>query len=160
MKEYERRFGTFTLKLVLVLVPLVGGLISARIAGDMMKGFGSMNRPPMAPAAWLFPVAWTVLYVMMGVALLLMVQSKSQYKVGAIALFTSQLLMNFIWSPVFFNMQEYWMALAIIVAMWLTEVITAIVAWFVDKRATLLLLPLILWTSFATYLNAGVAVLN
>lgn len=160
MNKYESRAGSIALGAIILCLPLVGGMISSFIAGDQMMTFGDMNKPMLAPPAWLFPIAWTVLYVLMGIALLLLIRSKSKYKTGAICLFISQLLMNFIWSPVFFNMHEYWLAFIVIITMWITTILTAITSWFVDKRATYLLIPLILWTTFAAYLNAGIAVLN
>lgn len=160
MNKTENRMGTIALGVIVVFLPLVGGMISALVAGDQMKHFAEISKPALAPPSWLFPIAWSVLYILMGIALLLMIKSKSQYKAGAIALFISQLLMNYIWSPVFFNMHDYWMALVVLVTMWITTILCAIVSYFVDKRATLLLIPLILWTTFAAYLNGGVAILN
>lgn len=160
MNTNNRTLGRKALDVILLLIPLAGGFISSRIAGDQMSDFGSMAKPPLAPPAWLFPIAWTILYLLMGLALLYLVRSKNKYKEGAIALFVSQLLMNYIWSPVFFNMEEYWLAFAILITMWLTTIITAIVSYFVDKKAVLCLIPLILWTTFAAYLNAGIAILN
>ena len=160
MNKTENRMGTIALGVIVVFAPLVGGMISALVAGDQMKHFAEIFKPALAPPSWLFPIAWSVLYILMGIALLLLIKSKSPYKTGAIALFISQLLMNYIWSPVFFNMQDYWMALIVLVTMWITIILCAIVSYFVDKRATLLLIPLLLWTTFAAYLNGGVAILN
>lgn len=160
MTKTENRAGSIALGAICIAAPLIGGMISAKIAGDQMISFSSMNKPWLAPPGWLFPIAWTILYVLMGIALLLMIRSNSKYKVGAIALFISQLLMNYMWSPIFFNNHNYWLAFVLLVTMWLTTVITAIVSWFVDKRATWCLVPLIVWTTFAGYLNAGIAVLN
>ena len=160
MNKTESRVGSIALGTIIVFLPLIGGLVSSFIAGDQMMSFDDMNKPMLAPPAWLFPVAWSILYILMGIALLLMIRSKSKYKTGAICLFISQLLMNYFWSPIFFNMQDYWLAFVVLVTMWTTTMLTAIVAWWVDRRASLLLLPLILWTTFAAYLNAGIAVLN
>lgn len=160
MNTNKSTLGRKALAVIIVLLPLAGGFVSSMIAGDQMTNFGNMAKPPLAPPAWLFPIAWTILYLLMGLALLYLIRSKSQYRDGAVALFVSQLLMNFIWSPVFFRMEEYWLAFAILITMWLTTIITAIVSYFVDRRAVLCLIPLILWTTFAAYLNAGVAILN
>ena len=151
---------TFILALVCMAIPLAVGFISSRITIDQMEMFGQMNKPPLAPPAWLFPVAWTILYILMGLASFLILRSNSKYKVGAISLYIAMLIMNFVWSPVFFNMHDYVASMVIIVTMWITTILLAIVSWFVDKRATFCLIPLILWTTFATYLNAGIAMLN
>ena len=160
MNKSKSRVGGFVLGLIIVLLPLIGGMVSSMMSRGQMELFAEMNKPPLAPPGWLFPIAWTILYLLMGIALLLMVRSHHEYKVGAICLFISQLLMNYVWTPIFFGRQEYWMALTILVLMWLSTIICAIIARKVDIRATLCLIPLILWETFAAYLNAGVAILN
>lgn len=152
--------GMYIMLIACIAVPLAVGLVSSRITLDQMELFGQMNQPALSPPAWLFPIAWTILYILMGIASYLILRSDSKYKVGAICLYISQLIMNFMWSPIFFNNQDFWVALGIIVVMWTTTVLLAILCWFIDKRATYCLIPLILWTTFATYLNAGIAVLN
>lgn len=160
MNKTESRVGGIVVSLVLVFLPLVGGMVSSMMARGQMMSFAEMNKPPLAPPAWLFPIAWSILYLLMGIALLLMIRSRHEYKVGAICLFISQLLMNYIWTPIFFGRQEYWLAFGVLILMWLTTILCAIIAWKVDRRATYCLMPLILWTTFAGYLNAGIAILN
>lgn len=160
MKKNESKKGSIILGLIVVVLPLIGGMVSSMMARGQMELFAEMSKPPLAPPAWLFPIAWSILYILMGIALLLMIRSQHEYKVGAICLFISQLLMNYIWTPVFFRNGEYWTAFVIIILMWLSTIICAIIARKVDIRATLCLIPLILWETFAAYLNAGVAILN
>lgn len=156
----ESKVGSIALGVICIAIPLVGGMISARIAGDQMQSFGQLNQPPLSPPGWLFPIAWTILYILMGIALLLILRSHHEYKVGAVALFISQLLMNFYWSPVFFVEQDYTKALVILALMWTTTVILTFVTWRINKWAALMLVPYICWMSFAAYLNAGVGILN
>lgn len=151
---------TYLLMAACIALPLAVGFISSGITRNQMQAFGELNQPPFSPPAWLFPIAWTILYVLMGIASYLVLRSDSKYKVAAIALYISQLIMNFMWSPVFFNMQDYVSALVILLTMWTTTIILAILCWFIDKRATWCLVPYILWTTFAAYLNAGVGALN
>ena len=160
MNKTESKVGGIVISLVVIFLPLVGGMVSSMMARGQMELFADMNKPPLAPPAWLFPIAWSILYILMGIALLLMIRSHHEYKVGAICLFISQLLMNYMWTPVFFGRGEYWLALGILVLMWTSTIICAIIARKVDIRASLCLIPLILWETFAAYLNAGVAVLN
>ena len=156
----ESRIGSIALAIVVIAAPLVGGMISAKVAGDQMQSFGELNQPPLSPPGWLFPVAWTILYLLMGISLLLILRSHHEYKVGAVALFISQLVMNYCWSPVFFVDRNYMLAFVILVTMMITTVILTLVTWRIDKRAALMLLPYICWMSFAAYLNAGVGVMN
>lgn len=148
------------LKILCIAAPLVGGMISAWFSGDQMSEFGQLNQPALSPPAWIFPVVWSILYIMLGIVLLLLVRSDYKYKTAAISLFISQLIMNYLWSPVFFVHQDYVQALIILVLMLTTTVILTIITWKNIKLAGMLLIPYILWLSFATYLNIGVGMLN
>ena len=158
--KFESTAGSITIGVISIAAPLIGGMISARFAGDQMKSFGELNQPALSPPAWLFPVAWTILYILMGIALLLILRSDHEYKVGAVAMFISQLIMNYIWSPVFFVRKEYFAAFVILILMLTTTVILTILAWKINRTAAMLLLPYIAWMCFAAYLNAGVGMLN
>lgn len=152
--------GNKLLGVLIIAIPLIVGMISARMAGDQMRDFGELNQPPFSPPAWLFPVAWTILYILMGIVLLLIIRSNHEYKVGAIALFISQLIMNFLWSPAFFVEGDYLKALIILVLMLTTTIILAFITRRINKAAAIMLIPYILWMMFATYLNVGVGLLN
>ena len=156
----EGTMGSIALGVICIALPLVGGMVSARLAGDQMKSFGLLNQPPLSPPGWVFPIAWTILYLLMGIALLLILKSHHQYKVGAVALFISQLIMNYYWSPVFFVEQDYTKAFVVLLLMMTTTVILTFVTWRINKWAALMLVPYICWMSFAAYLNAGVGILN
>ena len=151
-----------------VAVPLVVGGVSAFMTMDAMGKFGSMNQPPLAPPAWLFPVAWTVLYVLMGVAswLVWMKGMRGGKKEQVFAkdwlfFYGLQLVFNFCWSPIFFNYQWLWFAFGWLMVMWALIVILIVM---VCKRKMFApmwcLIPYILWCTFAAYLNAGIALLN
>ena len=156
----ESRAGSIALGFICIAIPLVVGLVSARLAGDQMKTFGELNQPPLSPPAWLFPVVWTILYVMMGIVLLLIMRSHHEYKVGAVALFISQLIMNFLWSPAFFVERDYVKALVILLLMLTTTVILTLVTRKINRLAAIMLIPYIAWMCFATYLNAYIGILN
>ena len=160
LTKYENRFVNITLSVAIVLIPMVVGVISASFAGDQMQSFGEMNQPPLSPPGWLFPVAWTILYIMMGFAFLIIIRSEHQYKVGAIGLFISQLMMNGLWSPVFFGDKDFYGALVLLRLMLITTVIDTITMWQISKTAAKLMMPYIAWMLFAMYLNAGVLLLN
>ena len=151
---------------ICVLIPLCAGLISAAITGDAMKKFGDFNQPPLAPPAWLFPVAWTILYVLMGIASYFIFAYKPKTKkekkmrVAALVLYCIQLAFNFAWSPLFFLLGDYVLALFWLLLMWL---MLMAVMFLIRERAMpamWCLLPYALWCLFAMYLNAGVMLLN
>jgi tryptophan-rich sensory protein len=149
-----------------VALPLAVGAVSALLSADVMGRFGSMSQPPLSPPAWLFPVAWTILYVLMGVASYLLyvarplTEEARMLRTRALALYAAQLVLNFIWTPTFFNAGLHYVAFGILVAMWVLVVALMATAAKVDRRAMYLLIPYLAWTTFAGYLNIMIAVLN
>ncbi len=145
--------------LVAILIPLAVGGLSALITSDSMQQFGALNQPPLSPPAWLFPVVWTVLYILMGVAsYLVAVQPKDSTL--ALFLYAAQLFFNFFWSIIFFGFQNYLLAFIWLVILWVLIILTMIAFYRLDKRTFWLLLPYLLWVTFAGYLNLGVYLLN
>lgn len=150
-----------------ILVPLGGGFIISMFTRDTMEKFGSFNQPPLAPPAWLFPVAWTILYILMGVASYLIYAKyrdgkkaeKPLAKAGLIV-YGIQLALNFIWTPLFFTGGLYWVAFAVLALMWIAEIVLLVLSFKTSRAAFWCLLPYLLWTTFAGYLNIGIAVLN
>lgn len=150
-----------------IIIPLGGGFLISLLTRNAMDQFGAFNQPPLAPPAWLFPVAWTILYVLMGVASYLIYLKLRQGKKSekslartALTIYGVQLILNFIWTPIFFNANLYWLAFAVIIAMWILELILLIKAHKISRPAFWCLLPYLLWTTFATYLNISIAILN
>lgn len=156
----ETSFYNYVIGFICIISPLIVGMISARMTGDQMQSFGNLNQPPLSPPAWLFPVVWTILYLIMGIVLLIILKSDHRYSVLAAILFMVQLALNFIWSPVFFNQKQYVTALVILLAMLTITVFLAVIMWQISKTASFMLIPYILWMSFASYLNAAVGILN
>ncbi|MBQ6355137.1 tryptophan-rich sensory protein [Candidatus Saccharibacteria bacterium] len=150
-----------------IAAPLIVGGVSALMTMNAMGSFSEMEQPPLAPPAWLFPVAWTILYALMGFSSYLIFMgglngAKRDKKIAKVALviYGIQLAFNFIWSPLFFNLEWYWFAFGWLIAMWLIILALIILAGKVSKGAVFCLLPYILWCTFAAYLNAGIAILN
>ena len=152
--------------IVAIALPLAVGGVSALLTSDAMAQFGRMNQPPLSPPAWLFPVAWTILYVLMGIASYLIWSREGLDPLGkldrrrALIVYGLQLALNFCWSLVFFGAKAYYPAFGILVAMWLLIVLLMLFARKLCRPAMYLLVPYLLWTTFAGYLNLGVALLN
>jgi len=125
-----------------------------------MQLFDSINKPPLAPPKWLFPVAWTILYIMMGIASYFLYKADSEEGREALVLYGIQLFFNFWWSIIFFNLKAYWFAAIWLFTMWIIILILLIKSKKIDVRSFWLLLPYFLWTTFAFYLNVGIAILN
>ena len=151
---------------VCLAIPLAAGGLSAFLTRDSMKIFGSLAQPPLSPPAWLFPVMWTALYILMGLACYFVITSpKVRYENQpdmhrALFWYGLQLFFNFCW-PIAFFILRVWM----ISLIWLAVMEILIIAVTVSfakfsGKAVLMMIPYILWTAFAGYLNWGIFILN
>jgi len=150
------------LKLVIAIVvaELAGVIGSVFTVSAIPSWYAGLVKPTLNPPSWIFGPVWVTLYALMGVALWLIWKSDSPQKIKAIWLFAAQLVLNAIWSPVFFGLHSIGDALAIIVLLWAAIVLTIFVFAKVSKTAAYLLIPYILWVSFASYLNYAIWILN
>lgn len=126
-----------------------------------MDWFDTLNKPFLSPPNWVFAPVWTILYIMIFISFILFLKgSKNQKRDIPLIFFLTQLILNFLWTPVFFGMEKIGLALAIIVFMWIFLLLTIISFFRFSKMASLLLVPYLFWSSFAAYLNFGFFVLN
>lgn len=141
---------------------LVGFLGTPFTISAIPTWYVTLNKPFFAPPNWIFGPVWTVLYCMMGVAFYLIWKLGWQKKKTRVAgrLFLAQLLLNFIWTPIFFGLRAPILALVVIVAMWMLIVMTMKRFYPLSRLAFYLLVPYLLWVSFATLLNAAIVLLN
>lgn len=152
------------LKLVasVVICTLVGASGSVFTVVGTGSWYEQLTKPWFNPPSWLFGPVWTALYILMGVALYLIWMEgleKPQVK-AAILLFALQLLLNFLWSYMFFGLQSPLLALAEIAILWLVLLATIIAFFRIRRGAAYLLIPYILWVTFAAYLNYAIYILN
>jgi len=153
------------LRWALLTVPAIVllGFLSGRLAnsGYGNRWFDALEKPALMPPGWLFGVAWTILYVLMGLALAIVLHARGAKGRGpAIVLFLVQLVMNLAWSPLFFRAHQVGSALILILAL---IVVVAITIWVFDRVrriAGLLLLPYLAWLCFASFLNYEIGRLN
>jgi tryptophan-rich sensory protein len=147
--------------LVCIAIPLAVGGLSALLTAGNMKLFEEVNKPPLSPPGWLFPVVWTILYVLMGIALYLVVTTKTrENKVPALASFGVQLFFNFFWSIIFFNAQAYLFAFVWLILLWIAIVVNIYFFNRINNTSAKLLIPYLVWVTFAGYLNLGIYILN
>lgn len=156
-----RRVSVFAL-IIALIIPLAVGGISAALTYKGMAEYGSMNKPPLSPPAWIFPVVWTIMYLLMGLASYLIFVSESNYhsKTFALLVYAVQLAMNFMWSILFFNLGYYLFAFIWLFIMWGIVIVCAILFRGFSRVAAVLMIPYILWLTFAAYLNLGTYLLN
>lgn len=147
--------------LVCVLIPLLVGGLSALITMGSMENFSSLNKPPLSPPGWLFPVVWTILFVLMGIASYIVLERGSFAETRtALFFYGVQLFFNFFWSIFFFNFELYYFSFLWLLALWVLIIITAVLFFRISKPAGYLMIPYIIWVTFAGYLNLGIAILN
>ena len=155
---------TMVVKLVVCLAltfsaALLGSLFTRNVVGDW---YANLNKPFFTPPGWLFGPVWTALYVLMAVSAA-MVWDKGLDKAAvriALALFLVQLILNGLWTPLFFGLKMPLLALVEILLLWVAIGLTILAFARVSLVAAVLLLPYILWTCFAAVLNLFIWLLN
>ena len=153
------------LRWAIVVVPLVLllGLASGRLSnsGYGNPWFAALAKPDFTPPGWMFGVAWSVLYLMMGVALVLVLAARgARGRQPAIVAFLVQLALNLAWSPLFFAAHQIRPALFLILAILVAAAVTTWLFWKVRRAAGLLMLPYLAWLCFALALNYQIDRLN
>ena len=146
--------------LIALAIPLGVGGLSALLTGGGMADYGNLNQPPLSPPGWLFPVVWTILYLLMGYASYRIWTSNAPGAKPALKLYFAQLAVNFLWPLLFFGLQWRLAAFWVILLLWVLIYFTIKRFGKIDEIAADLLLPYILWVTFATYLNLGAYILN
>lgn len=142
--------------LAVALVATLGGLASADAASD----YGKLTQPDWAPPSFLFGPVWTALYVLMAVAAWLVWRAGPQWSNPAIIAYGVQLVLNLVWSPLFFGLGWRGLALVDIVLLDIAVVVTIALFWKVNRVAAAMLIPYLGWVLFATALNYAVWSLN
>lgn len=153
----------FLKSIVCVLVVLIlgasGGILTA---GSIQGWYDGLTKPPGTPPNAVFGPVWSVLYVLIGLALARIwhLAPPGPEKRRALAVFAVQMLLNLAWTPLFFGAHLVGAALIEIVALWITILATVILFRRIDGVSCWMLLPYLLWVSYASYLNAGFWWLN
>jgi tryptophan-rich sensory protein len=139
----------------------VGALSGFLTREGTQRYLETVEKPPLSPPGIVFPIVWTVLFVLMGIgAARIYLMPASNARSGALKIFLIQLAVNFFWSILFFNLSGYGLALLWLFLLW-GLVLWMIVAFYrLDRPAALLQIPYLLWITFAAYLNFGVWMLN
>ena len=136
------------------------GLLARLFSGAGDRFYEKLNQPPLLPPGWVFPVVWTILYALMGAASYQIYSSRSELRCGALVLYAVQLAVNFFWTLVFFRFHALGAAAAILILLSVLIALTAVWFWKIRRSAGWMMLPYLLWTLFALYLNLGVYFLN
>jgi tryptophan-rich sensory protein len=153
------------LRYALVTVPLVLllGMLSGRLAGSGYGNpwFDQLAKPSFMPPGWAFGIAWTILYVLLGLVLAMMLHARgARGRSLVLSLFLAQLALNYLWSPLFFAWHQTFAALLVIIAMIGLSAASAVLMWWIRRGAALLMLPYLAWLCFAAALTFEVMRLN
>lgn len=145
-----------------MIYPIGGGILSAILTRGAMSGYADMTKPPLSPPGWVFPVVWTILYILMGISLYIVRETSVPHgiKQAAIRRFSIQLIINLLWPILFFALE-----LCTFAAVWLAALIIAVVMMIaaflkIDRTAAYIQIPYLIWCAFALYLNIGICVLK
>ena len=123
--------------------------------------YNTLQKPPFTPPAEYFPIAWTILYILMGIAFIVILFKKRSFdKYIAVLVFIIQLILNIFWSYIFFNLKMINLALFDVMLLLVAVVVCTVYFFKLSKFAGALLIPYLLQVVFALYLNAGFAILN
>lgn len=144
---------------ICLLVGLVGSVFTV---SSIPTWYAGLVKPAFSPPNYLFGPVWTTLYILMGVSVYLVYEKGIKIKEvrGVVNLFIIQLLLNFIWTPVFFGAKNIFLAFVIIVVLWVYILKTILAFAKINRLASYLLYPYLLWVSFATVLNFSIWILN
>ena len=158
--QERKKFNVWGLLISIGIAELTGA-ISALISGNMTSDYSEMTQPPFSPPPIVFPIAWIILYALMGTAAYLVyIKPERESRSRGLFIYAVQLAVNFSWSIVFFRFMALSVAYAIIALLCVLVVLCAENFGKESKLAGWLMLPYIVWLFFALYLNAGVGVLN
>ena len=158
------RINNFPKLVIAITVPETAGIIGLIFTTPAISSgwYATLTKPALNPPVWVFGPVWTTLYALMGIAVFLVWRAGWERKdvKAALGIFGLQLFLNAIWSVIFFGLHNPGWALVDIAALWLTIVWTIVVFYKISKPAAYLLVPYILWVSFAVYLNYSIWMLN
>ena len=159
-KEIKRALPAFT---TAIAIPLAVGTASALLTRGQMDIYEELTAPPLAPAAILFPIIWSLLYILMGISSALVWLGRNADKKSAslgLGYYVASLAVNFSWSLIFFRIGALFFAFVWLILLLYLAVRTVICYRKVSPLAAYLQIPYILWLLFAGYLNLAIVILN
>ena len=146
---------------VSILLTLAVGGLSGFLTSMGMDSFDALTKPPLTPPSFLFPIVWTVLFILMGVgAARIFMTDPTTARNRALIVYVVQLAVNFLWSIIFFNLQAYGFAFFWLILLWVLILTMIYLFCKIDKPAALIQIPYAIWVTFAGYLNLMIWLLN
>lgn len=146
-----------------IAIALAVGGLSALLTKNNMEVYDTINRPALAPPMWLFPVVWSILFILMGISSALVWVNRDENRedaFSALRVYGLQLVVNFFWTIIFFNMQAYLFAFIWLILLWVLIIIMIVQFRKISPLAAYLQIPYLLWVTFAGYLTLMIYLLN
>ena len=137
--------------IISLIIPLLVGAISAFITNNQMETYSNLNTPLLAPPGWLFPIVWTLLYILIGISSYFIYISHDPKRENALIVYSFHF---------FFNLHNYFLSLMILIALILTVIYMLIIFKKINPKSFYLNIPYILWLFFALYLNFMIFINN
>ena len=145
-------------RIIYSLLPIVGGVLVGLIISGYMN-YGDMVKPPLSPPSYIFPIVWTILYILMGISYFIATKGKENDK-DLNQIYILQLLVNFFWPIIFFVLGMYFTAFLWIILLIILVIVMIKELLKNNKISGYLQIPYLIWLLFATYLNIGIFLLN
>lgn len=145
-------------RIIYSLLPIVGGALVGLIISGYMN-YGDMVKPPLSPPSYIFPIVWTILYILMGISYFIATKDKENDK-DLNQIYILQLLVNFFWPIIFFVLKMYFTAFLWIILLLILVIVMIKELLKNNKISGYLQIPYLIWLLFATYLNIGIFLLN
>lgn len=143
-----------------ILIPLAVGQISALLTRSPSAAYEMLNKSSVSPPGAIFPIVWTILYILMGISCYLIITSGSEDTKNALIWYALQLALNFFWSLIFFNLEFYLFAFIWLLLLIIVIIIMILKFYKINPLAAYLQIPYLLWCIFAAYLNLSICLLN
>ncbi len=146
--------------IVSIMFSLGVGALSSILTKDYYNTYSSIIKPTLSPPSIVFPIVWSILYILMGISSYIVYSSHSRSKYSALTIYVIQLVFNGLWSIVFFNMHRYLLSFIVLITLWI--LILSMVYRFkqIDRLSGILQIPYLLWVTYAGYLNFSIYILN
>ena len=147
--------------IIAILIPLIGGIIISLITRNGVNYYSeNLIKPSFAPPNILFPIVWTILYILMGYSSYLIYNSVECHKSTCLLIYGLNLFLNFMWPIIFFNLQARLFAFLFILLLDIVVLFMIYCFYGISKRAAFINIPYFIWLIFATILNFSVYILN
>ncbi len=143
-----------------VAIPLIAGGLATVLNIEGFKNFDSIQKPSITPPQIVFPIVWTILYVLMGLSAYLIYKAGNEDKRYAYSFYGIQLVLNFLWTCFFFGIENYSGSMIIIAALAVSIIGMIYFFWKINKKSAYLQIPYLVWVLFASYLNYLVYIMN